>query len=98
MERPTPRTGLPELPLALRRGDLAGTYLTAAGAGDHGAAGAAAKAAMEGAVAAEEWWSADLWAHRALWHFEGAGLPLEATRQARRIGDLRSAAGDPASA
>ena len=44
------------------------------------------------------WWPADVWAHRALWHFERAEMTLQAARQARRIGDLRSAAGDPASA
>ena len=53
---------------------------------------------MERAIAAEDWWPADLWAHRALWHFEQADLTLQAARQARRIGDLRSAAGDPGSA
>ncbi|MDQ2674711.1 MAG: hypothetical protein M3Y40_08635, partial [Chloroflexota bacterium] len=50
------------------------------------------------AIRAASWWPADAWAHRALWHFERADLHLEATRQARRIGDLRVAAGDPASA
>ena len=39
-----------------------------------------------------------MWAHRAMWHFERADLTLQAARQARRIGDLRSAAGDPGSA
>jgi hypothetical protein len=53
---------------------------------------------MERASASAEWWPADAWAHRALWHFEQAELPLESTRQARRIGDLRVAAGDPMSA
>jgi hypothetical protein len=53
---------------------------------------------MERAIAAEDWWPADLWAHRALWHFERADLTLQAARQARRIGELRSAAGDPSSA
>lgn len=53
---------------------------------------------MERAVEREEWWPADVWGHRALWHFEQAGLALHAARQARRIGDLRTAAGDPASA
>jgi tetratricopeptide (TPR) repeat protein len=47
---------------------------------------------------AGDWWPADVWAHRALWHFEQEGMTLQATRQARRIGDLRVAAGDPASA
>jgi hypothetical protein len=53
---------------------------------------------MERAVAAREWWPADIWGHRALWHFERAGMVLAATRAARLIGDLRVAAGDPASA
>ncbi|MGH2457157.1 MAG: hypothetical protein ACRDHD_12980, partial [Candidatus Limnocylindria bacterium] len=41
---------------------------------------------------------ADIWGHRALWHFEQAGMELAATRAARLIGDLRAAAGDPTSA
>ena len=92
------RSGLPELPLALRRGDLAVQYLAAEGAGDHRRAAAAATAAMERAIAAEEWWPADAWGHRALWHAERAEQTLQAVRAARRIGDLRSAAGDPDSA
>jgi hypothetical protein len=52
---------------------------------------------MERAAAAGEWWAADIWGHRALWHFERAGMELAATRAARMIGDLRVAAGDPAS-
>ena len=91
-------SGLRDLPVALRRGPLAGPYLAAAADGDHARAGAAAVEAMERAMAAEDWWPADVWAHRGLWHFEQAGQTLEATRQARRIGDLRAAAGDPASA
>jgi tetratricopeptide (TPR) repeat protein len=97
----TPSEGpdrLPELPLALRRGELATTYLAAAREGNHPRAAEAAVSAMERATAAAEWWPADAWAHRALWHFEQAELPLESTRQARRIGDLRVAAGDPMSA
>ena len=89
---------LRELPVALRRGELAEGYLAAERAEDHRRAGAAASAAAERAIGAGEWWAADLWAHRGLWHFEQAGMTLQATRQARRIGDLRSAAGDPASA
>jgi tetratricopeptide (TPR) repeat protein len=92
------RTGLRELPLALRRGELAEAYLAAEAQSDHGRAAAAAVAAMERAASNAEWWPADLWGHRALWHFEQAGLTLQSTRQARRIGDLRAAAGDPASA
>jgi tetratricopeptide (TPR) repeat protein len=53
---------------------------------------------MDRAIAAREWWAADVWAHRGLWHFEQAGMALQATRQARRIGDLRAIAGDPHSA
>ena len=53
---------------------------------------------MERSAAAGEWWPADIWGHRALWHFERAGMELEATRAARLIGDLRTAAGDPLSA
>jgi hypothetical protein len=90
--------GLPELPLALRHGELSGAYVDAERAGDHRRAAASAVAAMERAIAAEDWWPADVWAHRALWHFERADLTLQAARQARRIGDLRSAAGDPGSA
>jgi hypothetical protein len=53
---------------------------------------------MQRATTAGEWWPADIWGHRALWHYERAGMELEATRTARLIGDLRVAAGDPASA
>ena len=96
---PPPRlAGLPELPLVLRRGELAEAYLAAEGAGDHRRAAASAVASMERAIATQEWWQADVWGHRALWHFERADLTLQAARQARRIGELRSAAGDPASA
>lgn len=94
---PPPRGGLRELPAALRGGGLAAGYLDAERAGDHRRAGAAAASAMELAATAGEWWPADVWGHRALWHFERAGMTLQATRQARRIGDLRSAAGDPQS-
>ena len=93
-----PRAGLRELPLTLRRGELAERYLAAEHDEDHRRAGAAAVAAMERAIADGGWWPADVWAHRGLWHFERAGMTLQATRQARRIGDLRAAAGDPASA
>ena len=89
--------GLPALPLALRRGELAESYLYAQADGDHRRAAAAATTAMERAVAALEWWPADIWGHRALWHFERAGMELAATRAARLIGDVRVAAGDPAS-
>lgn len=92
------RPGLRELPVALRRGELAEAYQAAERAADHRRAAAAAVAAMERAGSSGDWWAADLWGHRALWHFERAELTLQAARQARRIGDLRSAAGDPASA
>jgi tetratricopeptide (TPR) repeat protein len=90
--------GLPELPLALRRGELGSAYVAAERERDHPRAASAAVEAMEAAIRAEDWWPADVWAHRALWHFEQAQDTLEAIRQARRIGDLRAAAGDPASA
>lgn len=95
---PTPLSGLRELPVALRRGELAAGYLEAEGRGDHRRAGATAVSAMERAAAEGDWWQGDIWGHRALWHFEQAGMTLQATRQARRIGDLRFAAGDPESA
>ena len=95
---PAKRVGLPELPLALRHGELASRYLEAEREGDHRRAAAAAVRAAEEAIAAESWWPADAWAHRALWHFERAEMTLQAARQARRIGDVRTAAGDPASA
>ena len=87
---------LPALPLALRHGELAKRYL-AARAGrspdrrcsrlDRRRAGNQ----RTGLVAGR------LWGHRALWHFEQAGMELEATRAARRIGDVRVGGGDPAS-
>jgi hypothetical protein len=96
---PPPSSGsLPELPVALRRSAVAAPYLSADAAADHPAAGEAATTAMERSAAAGEWWPADIWGHRALWHFERAGMELEATRAARLIGDLRTAAGDPLSA
>jgi tetratricopeptide (TPR) repeat protein len=95
--RPAPEA-LPALPLALRRGELAERYLAAEGEADHPRAGAAATVALEEAVAVEAWWPADIWGHRALWHFERAGMELAATRAARTIGEVRWAAGDPASA
>lgn len=94
----TPPEGLPELPLALRRGELGAAYLGAERDRDHPRAASAAVEAMEAAIRVEDWWPADLWAHRALWHFEQSQDTLQAIRQARRIGDLRVAAGDPASA
>jgi tetratricopeptide (TPR) repeat protein len=89
---------LPELPLALQRGQLAVAYLAAERERDHAGAASAAVRAMDDAIAREDWWPADLWAHRALWHYEQAQETIEAIRQARRIGELRSAAGDPDSA
>jgi hypothetical protein len=89
---------LPELPVALRRDPLAAPYLAAEEDRDDRRAGAAAMVAAEAAIGAAAWWTADLWAHRALWHFERAEQLLDAARTARRIGDLRVAGGDPASA
>ncbi len=96
--KPEPVERLPELPVALRRAPLAAPYLDAERDGDQRRAGAAAMAAAEAGMIAEAWWAADLWAHRALWHFERAEMALQSTRAARRIGDLRVAGGDPASA
>jgi hypothetical protein len=92
------RDSLPALPVTLRRSELAAPYLDAEHSGDHRRAGAAATSALERAVAAAEWWQADLWGHRALWHFEQGGMELAATRAARLIGEVRVAGGDPASA
>ena len=91
------RTALRPLPVALRRSELAVPYLAADAKGDNPQAAAAALTAMRQAVQDGNWWPADIWGHRALWHYERAGMGLEATRAARVIGDLRWAAGDPAS-
>ena len=91
--RPVDR--LPDLPVPLRHSPLAVPYLDATREGDHRRAGAAASNASEQAIAARAWWAADAWAHRALWHFERVDMALAATRQARRIGDIRVAGGDP---
>jgi hypothetical protein len=97
--RPTPAAqSLPVLPVALRRGEVAQRYLAAETAADHPTAGAAATTAAESAIALRAWWPADVWGHRALWHYEQAGMELEATQAARRIGDVRVWGGDPASA
>jgi tetratricopeptide (TPR) repeat protein len=97
--RPAPEhAGMVEIPLALRHGELAESYLAADRGGDHRRAAAAASAAMERAAGAGGWWEADIWGHLALWHFEQAAMTLQAARQARRVGDLRWAAGDPTSA
>ena len=95
--QPSKRVSLRPLPVALRQGELAVTYLSAEGEADHSRAGAAATTAAEQAMDAREWWPADLWGHRALWHFEQGGMDLAATRAARLIGDVRVAGGDPAS-
>jgi hypothetical protein len=96
--KPIPsRESLPALPVALRRGELAQHYLAAEGDADHPSAGSAASTATEQAITERAWWPADVWGHRALWHFEQAGMELEATRAARRIGDVRVGGGDPAS-
>jgi hypothetical protein len=91
------RQSLPALPAVLRSGELAESYLAAEGKADHGRAGAAATAAAEQAMAQRAWWPADIWWHRALWHFEQSSMDLAATRAARLIGDVRVAGGDPAS-
>jgi hypothetical protein len=96
--RPEPAERLPELPAALRNGPLADPYLEAERADDDRRAAAAAMVAAEAGIEAAAWWAADLWAHRALWHFERADMGLQAARAARRIGDLRVGGGDPASA
>jgi hypothetical protein len=93
----TTRQSLPALPVALRRGELAERYLAAERETDHRRAGAAATTAAEQAMAVQAWWPADLWGHRALWHFEQGGMDLAATRAARLIGEVRVAGGDPAS-
>jgi hypothetical protein len=82
----------------MQRAELASPYIAAEREGDHRRAGAAALQAMERAITTGDWWPADRWAHRALWHFEQGDQSLQATRVARRIGDLRTAAGDPGSA
>jgi hypothetical protein len=87
---------LPQLPAPLRRGELAARYLEAEATPDHRRAGAAAMLATDQAVAERLWWPADLWAHRALWHFERADMELHAVHAARRIGEVRLMAGDPA--
>ncbi len=89
---------LPNLPARLRRGELAASYLVAERDRDHRRAAAAAVTAAERAITERSWWAADAWAHRALWHFERSDMTLQATRAARRIGDLRAMAGDPLSA
>jgi len=94
---PTTRETLPQLPAVLRRGELAERYLAAEGEADHRRAGAAATAAAEQAFSAQAWWPADLWGHRALWHYEREGMDLAATRTARFIGEVRVAGGDPTS-
>ena len=81
----------------MRRGELAESYLAAEREADHGRAGAAATAAAEQAMAQRAWWPADIWGHRALWHFEQGSMDLAATRAARLIGDVRVAGGDPGS-
>jgi hypothetical protein len=95
--RPSARESLPSLPLALRHGEIASAYLAAEQDADHRRAGAAASNALATAFAAGEWWPADIWGHRALWHFEQAGMELAAARTARLIGDVRVAGGDPGS-
>ena len=87
--------GLGDLPIALRQSELAGDYRVAERAADHRRAAAVASTAMERAIAAADWWQADAWGHRALWHAQRADLTLHSVRLARRIGDVRVAGGDP---
>jgi hypothetical protein len=94
---PSGREVLLPLPVALRRGDLATAYLAAEADADHARAGAAATTAAEHALDVREFWPADIWGHRALWHYEQGGMDLAATRAARLIGDIRVAGGDPSS-
>lgn len=96
-ERSRP-VGLGDLPLALRRSELADDYTAAERLADHRRAAAAASTAMDRAIAGADWWQADAWGHRALWHAQRADLALQAVRLARRIGDVRVAGGDPGSA
>jgi hypothetical protein len=94
-EQRRPPDRLPDLPVSLRRSLLAAPYLEAERGRDHRRAAAAAVSASDQALEASAWWAADAWAHRALWHFERVDMALAATRQARRIGDIRVAGGDP---
>ena len=91
--RPEPG-GLRELPRQLQTVPLAESYLVAHAAGEHPRAGAAALTASQRALEADALGPAEIWAQRALWHFERAGMSLHATRAARRMGDVRLAAGD----
>lgn len=88
------RGGGPALPARLLRGQLARAYLSADHERDHPRAAAAATAQLESAAAAGLWAAADAWGHRALWHFEQAGMTLHAARAARRIADARLLSGD----
>lgn len=82
------------LTAAERRSQLVRAYLAAEGEGDHRRAAAAATTQLERAAANSLWTVADAWGHRALWHYERAGMELHATRAARRIADVRLLAGD----
>jgi hypothetical protein len=96
--RREPSDRLAPLPAALRGGELVERYLGAERSGEHRQAGAAATVASQAALDAGEWRPAELWAFRALWHFERGGMPLHAVRAARQIAEVRSAAGDPSGA
>lgn len=84
------------LTAAERRSELVRAYLAAEGEGDHRRAAAAATTQLERAAADGLWTVADAWGHRALWHYERAGMELHATRAARRIADVRLVGGDAA--
>lgn len=88
--------GMSALSPAERRGELVRAYLAAEQEGDHRRAAAAATTQLERAAAGGLWTVADAWGHRALWHYERAGMELHATRAARQIADVRLLGGDAA--
>jgi hypothetical protein len=90
--------GLPRLPADARRGDRARPPPAAPPDADHRRAAAAATTQLERAASDGQWLAADAWGHRALWHYEQAGMELHATRAARRIADVRLLGGDAAGA
>ena len=92
------RDTLPSLPAVLRQSELAPTYLDAERLRDHRRAGAVATTASRRELRVLRWSPAEAWAQRALWHFEHAGMWLQATRTARQIGEVHLAAGDAAGA
>ena len=93
-----PPDRLPRLPAVLRQNPLAPPYLEAEADDNHRRAGAVASTASRLELEILRWSPAEAWAQRALWHFEHAGMWLQATRSARRIGEVHLAAGDAAGA